>query len=301
MRDINEERLSQLPSEPRTFGSEDRVLLERDIDGSSGSKGPYAEQGGSPEEALHQSLFFKDWSGECPALGNLQLKVGARVMLVVDLPWTFDRLGNGQTGTVTGFPPTGEDNWVEVDFDGVGPRRIYPYSFESSIPGLGTCFRNQIPLQLAWAVTHHRSQGQTLSKVRVDPCDASEGLLYAALSRCRSIDGLELAEYISPDSVMVNPDATTFMESRRKLRARKTLGTWREKPVPESLWDHLATNARASVLVAPLTGRPCAEQEVLTTVAWPPTPRGGGAHERAAWSFHREGAAGGDGLLFSIP
>jgi len=300
MRDINEEKLSQLPSEPRTFGSEDRVLLEQDINGSPRSMAPYAEQGVDPEDVLRESSFFKDWSGECPALGNLELKVGARVMLVADLPWTYERLANGQTGTVTGFPPTGDEKWVEVDFDGVGRRRIYPYGFESSIPGLGTCFRSQIPLQLAWATTHHWSQGQTLSKVRVDPY-ASEGLLYAALSRCRSIDGLELTDYISPDSVMANPDTITFVESQRNPRARKKLGTWREKPVPESLWDHLAMNAQASVLVLPLTGLVGAQQEVLTAMARRPALHGGGTHERAAWSFHREGAAGLDSFLLSIP
>jgi hypothetical protein len=299
MRDINEERLSQLPSEPRTFGSEDRVLLERDTVGSLGSKDLYAEQGGGPEDVLRSSPFFKDCSGECPALGNLELKVGARVVLVADLPWTYERLVNGQTGTVIAFSPTGDANWVEVDFDGVGPRRIYPHGFESSVPGLGTCIRNQIPLQLAWAITHHRSQGQTLSKVRIDPY-ASEGLLYAALSRCRGIDGLELTEYISPDSVMVNPDATTFMRSQGNRRAQKRLGSWREKPVPESLWDHLATNAQASVLVAPLTGQGRAQQEVITMVWPPPAPHAGGAREREAWSFHREGAAGRDRFLFSV-
>jgi len=298
MRGINEERLSQLSSEPRTFGSEDRVLLEQGIDGSPRRKGPYAEQGVDPEDVLRESSFFKDWSGECPALGNLELKVGARVMLVADLPWTYERLANGQTGTVAGFPTTGNDNWVEVDFDGVGRRRIYPHGFESSIPGLGTCFRNQIPLQLAWATTPHSSQGQTLSKVRVDPY-ASEGLLYAALSRCRSIGGLELAEYISPDSVTANTDAITFMGSQRNPRAQKALGTWREKPVPESLWDHLATNAQASVLVAPLTGRAWAPQEVLTTV-WPGLlPLAGAAHTSVQRGAFTE--AGRGKLLLSMP
>lgn len=236
MRDINVERLGRLPGESRTFRANDSVVLEWDIEDNPKRKALYAAQGEDPEEVLRESSFFKDQSGGCPSLASLELKVGARVMLVANLPLSHKRLVNGQAGNVTGFSQPGDENWVDVHFDEIGPQRICPYDFESSIPGLGACFRRQIPLQLAWAITHHRSQGQTLSKVRVDPYAFTEGQLYVALSRCRTIEGLELTENISPDSMKVNEGVTTFMESPGNLSAQETLGTWREQPVPNSLW-----------------------------------------------------------------
>lgn len=60
----------------------------------------------------------------------------------------------------------------------------------------------QVPLKLAWAVTVHKSQDMSLDKVLIDADSffRSHGLLYTALSRARSLAGLQvvgknLAEY----------------------------------------------------------------------------------------------------------
>jgi len=239
MRDINTERLGHVQGESRTLEAVDKVVPEWDIEDHPGRRGLYYPE--TPETVLRQSAFFEDLSGGCPALKNLELKVGARVMLVANLFPVHERLVNGQAGEVTGISRPGEENWVDVNFDDVGPQRIHPHWFESSIPGLGSCLRWQVPLQLAWAITHHRSQGQTLSKVRVDPYAFADGLLYVALSRCRTIEGLELTEEILPEDATVNPDATTFMECHGDPSAQEKLGTWQQKPVPDSLWEAMGT------------------------------------------------------------
>ncbi len=52
----------------------------------------------------------------------------------------------------------------------------------------------QYPIKLAWAITIHKSQGQTFDKVIIDLGDGAftHGQVYVALSRCRYLDGIIL-------------------------------------------------------------------------------------------------------------
>jgi ATP-dependent DNA helicase PIF1 len=53
--------------------------------------------------------------------------------------------------------------------------------------------RTQIPLLAGWAMTVHKSQGMTLTKVEIDLGRAfEEGQMYVALSRARSLDGMKV-------------------------------------------------------------------------------------------------------------
>ena len=65
----------------------------------------------------------------------------------------------------------------------------------------GSCARKQLPLALAWAVTVHKAQGASLDLVHVD-LDGTfgEGQAYVALSRAKTIEGLEIRNF-SPASV----------------------------------------------------------------------------------------------------
>lgn len=58
--------------------------------------------------------------------------------------------------------------------------------------------RWQVPLQICKAMTIHKSQGQTLARARADLSGLWEpGQAYVALSRCRTLLGLELVGYNS--------------------------------------------------------------------------------------------------------
>lgn len=65
--------------------------------------------------------------------------------------------------------------------------------------------RMQVPLILAWALSVHKSQGQTLSRVKVDLGNIFEkGQAYVAVSRATSMEGLEIVNF-HPSKVQAHP------------------------------------------------------------------------------------------------
>ncbi|KAL5632926.1 hypothetical protein ACGC1H_003426 [Rhizoctonia solani] len=73
--------------------------------------------------------------------------------------------------------------------------------------------RLQVPLILAWALTVHKSQGQTLDRVKVDLAGTFEkGQAYVALSRCTSLEGLEVHSF-KPNVVMAHPLVVNWSRS----------------------------------------------------------------------------------------
>ena len=62
----------------------------------------------------------------------------------------------------------------------------------------------QIPLKLAYAITMHKTQGQTYDNAIIVPNSFADGQLYVALSRVRSIDGLYLESPILEEYIKVN-------------------------------------------------------------------------------------------------
>lgn len=71
--------------------------------------------------------------------------------------------------------------------------------------------RRQIPLNLAWAITVHKSQGMTLDRVEMDLARAfGPGMVYVALSRASSLDGLSLASF-DKALIKASPIAIQFM------------------------------------------------------------------------------------------
>ena len=79
----------------------------------------------------------------------------------------------------------------------------------------------QFPMKLAWALTIHKCQGLTFSNVRIDLGEGafSGGQTYVALSRCQSMEGLELITPIRPRDVFVSKLLTRFAQSFNDDRA----------------------------------------------------------------------------------
>lgn len=73
--------------------------------------------------------------------------------------------------------------------------------------------RVQLPLILAWSLSIHKSQGQTLPKVKVDLKRVFEkGQAYVALSRAVSRNGLQVLNF-NKDKIMAHPKVNKFYES----------------------------------------------------------------------------------------
>ena len=72
----------------------------------------------------------------------------------------------------------------------------------------------QYPMRLAWAITIHKSQGQTFEKVIIDMSQGSfaPGQLYVALSRCISLEGIELLRPLRKSDVIVNKQLIGFQD-----------------------------------------------------------------------------------------
>lgn len=71
------------------------------------------------------------------------------------------------------------------------------------------------PIRLAWAVTIHKSQGQTFNTMNLDIRGTWEpGQLYVALSRCKSLNGIRFIVPINSSMVIVDKTIKTVLDER---------------------------------------------------------------------------------------
>eukprot|EP00930_Biecheleria_cincta_P034530 TRINITY_DN23859_c0_g1_i1.p1 TRINITY_DN23859_c0_g1~~TRINITY_DN23859_c0_g1_i1.p1 ORF type:complete len:1174 (+),score=194.78 TRINITY_DN23859_c0_g1_i1:86-3607(+) len=154
---------------------------------------------------------------KCMASQELQLKIGARVMLLKNLRTPKQckpgerPLVNGSLGTVVRFQDAPKGKVPVVAFSGGRPGPVRPEKFEGSVPAVGTYTRLQVPLKLAWAISVHKSQGSSLDAGTVDLHGAFEaGQVYVALSRFRSSAAIAVRGL--PAEVRVSQHAKEFHE-----------------------------------------------------------------------------------------
>ncbi|KAG2430611.1 hypothetical protein HXX76_010129 [Chlamydomonas incerta] len=108
---------------------------------------------------------------------------------------------------------------------------VLPLTFSSRMPRWGECNRLQVPLKLAWALTIHKCQGMSLDRVQVSLANIfATGQAYVALSRARSLEGLELLD-CNDDCVRVDPAVVSFyralQEGRPQAHEEEQDSAWR--------------------------------------------------------------------------
>lgn len=91
---------------------------------------------------------------------------------------------------------------------------VQPEDWKVELPsGEVQAQRSQLPLILAWALSIHKAQGQTLDRVKIDLKKIFEkGQAYVALSRATSQAGLEVLNF-DPAKVMAHPRVAQFYDS----------------------------------------------------------------------------------------
>ena len=181
---INEKKLAELPGEE--FVSVGKI------------------EGDFPESSLPTQL-------------RLSIKEQAQVIFIDndrDRRWV-----NGTIGMVSGIDKNGNvyvllENGVEHLVEPASWRN-YKYTYNEKKKKIeeevvGTF--EQLPLRLAWAITIHKSQGLTFSRVVVDLTGGvfAGGQTYVALSRCASLEGLVLKSKISPRDIFVRKEIVEF-------------------------------------------------------------------------------------------
>ena len=236
---INNSSINEIPNAPKLYAynkSVDRANLE--------------ELEKLPDKETVFETFYdgKTSSNNDIDIPQLHLKPGCRVMITsndakgkyannIDLidpksNWVKNRMTldkdmyhNGSLGIVLRIYKDDEDflnDYVVIKLDN-GPNIIlyrqdyeviqYKYNEETETietETLGIYY--QFPLRLAYALTIHKSQGQTFDYVNIDPICRNAGQLYVALSRVTDIRNMYLYNEITPINLFANPLVEEFYE-----------------------------------------------------------------------------------------
>ena len=155
---------------------------------------------------------------DLPAPRELKIKKDAKVMFIKND--SEGRWVNGTIGTVTECLDK-KKQCIKVKVDGrthkvereEWKKVKFSYDEESDevYEEVLSSFK-QFPIKLGWAVTIHKAQVLTLESASVDLGDGAfaTGQAYVALSRCKTLDSLNLVRELKVSDALVAPDIQDF-------------------------------------------------------------------------------------------
>lgn len=127
-----------------------------------------------------------------PIGARLSLKKKARVMMVANV-CTEAGLANGSRGFVESFDP--DDHLPIVQFDKIKVK-VRTYEWVVQLGTRGKVVVSCLPLKLAYAITIHKSQGQSIDGLEVNLANVWEfGQAYTSLSRAKSLERLVVKNF----------------------------------------------------------------------------------------------------------
>ena len=220
----------------RIVGARNRQMLERLPD---------------PPQAFTAQISGDTDGFEHPTDASLSLAVGAQVMMLTNDG--ANRWVNGTLGRITAIGADGDGPVITVLLRNGRTAEVRRHTWDITRPSVhgGSLVHQvvgtftQLPMKLAWAITIHKSQGQTLDRVVVDLTGGTfaNGQLYVALSRCTSLEGLVLKREVLPRDLKTDQRVRRYLATG--AAATETLGEaylsvltvgtvgdrWRPRPV----------------------------------------------------------------------
>jgi ATP-dependent DNA helicase PIF1 len=174
------------------------------------------------EEHKYQGIIAGEFERKSlPTQEMLCVKKGAQVMMLNND--SEKRWVNGSLGIIAEIKQSAGDDILLVKLENgetVDVKKytweIYQYYYDEASESLGSKvigYFTQYPLKLAWAVTIHKSQGQTFERVVIDVGFGTfaHGQMYVALSRCTTLNGIILKKPIVKSHVLMDNRIHQFM------------------------------------------------------------------------------------------
>ena len=197
--------------------NEGKIILTTTNARASGINQNYLKQLSSEEFSYRAQATGQFYKELFPTDEVLKLKKGAQVIMIKNDP--EKRWVNGSIGTIHDIAEkkikvkinhkiyeVKKEKWDRIQYS-------YDDDQQEVLENVTGSFK-QYPMRLAWAITIHKSQGQTFEKVIIDMSQGSfaPGQLYVALSRCISLEGIELLRPLKKSDVIVNKQLIGFQD-----------------------------------------------------------------------------------------
>ena len=183
---------------------------------------------------FHAEIIGKFPQNAYPTEQTVFVKTGARVMILRNDREMEKRYVNGTLGRVVEVDdstgevlvntdegldvPISRSTWENIryevkDVEEQDPKTGKTRRRRKLQPDVIGAFK-QHPLRLAWAMTIHKSQGQTFDQIHIDMGRGafSHGQTYVALSRCTTLDGLSLGRPLESSDIFIDPQALTYAD-----------------------------------------------------------------------------------------